>query len=435
MTEKYESPFSSFLWGTATSAHQIEGNNRFNDWWEWEQSGRLKHASGVACDHYRLFRQDIELISKLGHNAYRFSVEWSRIEPEENIWNEVALAYYGDILRELKSRHIEPIVTLHHFTNPVWFMRKGGWLLPDAPALFARFVKKVVSVLGKDVRLWITINEPMIYLYFSYLLGDWPPGNHSFKDSIIVFKNLVRAHVHAYQVIHQIYESALQTQVWVSIAQHMTHMMPCRPNSIRDRLVVTLRRWFVNFLFLEAVQNGMLFFPGLFCEALPRKKSLDFIGINYYSRQFVRSKGWIGADMLGDMCSQDHHGKDICECNSLGWEIYPEGLYQVLKSLRKLKLPVLIAENGICTTDDEQRTRFIRDHVAAVHRAIRESVQVWGYLYWSLVDNFEWDKGFAPRFGIVEVDYQTQTRKVKSSAQELERSCRKLCHGNENHAG
>ena len=417
-----------FLWGAATSSHQVEGDNSANDWWAWEKAGRLKTPSGAACDQYRCFPQDIELIAGLGHNAHRFSLEWSRFEPRENEWNEEAFGHYEAVFKELRARGIEPVVTLHHFTNPQWFNESGGWLRPQAVDYFVRYTEKVVKAFSRYVRFWITVNEPLIFLYFGFYEGTWPPGRNSFSESLVVFRHLLLAHQEAYHTIHGHYQS-LGRPVWVSIAHHMTHFTPCRPGSPLDGMSVSLRNGFVNHLFFRAALTGFLFFPGLFCESLPRQRTLDFLGVNYYTRDFIRFAGFRDGKMLGLACEKSHHSKEVSELNVMGWEVYPEGFYRVLKSLERYRLPVMVTENGICAKDDEQRARFIQDHVAALARAKQEGVPVFGYFYWSLLDNFEWAHGFEPRFGIVEVDYRTQQRKIRESAQVLRESCRKLMGG------
>jgi beta-glucosidase len=418
-----------FLWGCATSSHQVEGNNTANDWWEWEKEGKVPQASGAACNHYQLFRQDIDLMARLGHNAHRLSLEWSRFEPEENCWNDEAFRHYEEVLKELRARGIEPVVTLHHFTNPLWFMKRGGWLRDDAVFYFNRYVKRVAAAYGSLVRFWITINEPVVYLFHGYYTGVWPPGIQSLRDSAIVFKHLLVAHAEAYRTIHKLYENFHRQSVWVSVAKHMTYLTPCRYNYFRDRCAVFLRNWFFNYLFLDAAASGFLFFPGVFCEFLPAHNTLDYLGVNYYRRDFVRFRGLSQPHSLGEACSSDHHRQQIHEVNSLGWEVYPHGLYYLLRSLQRYRLPVMVTENGVCTDDDSQRARFIQNHVHAVRRAMEDGVPVTGYFYWSGLDNFEWHHGFQPRFGIVEVNYENQERKIKESAQVLTECCRKLLSG------
>lgn len=415
----------AFYWGCATSSHQVEGYNELNDWWAWEQQGKIKESSGIACDQYHRFPEDIAFISQLGHNSHRFSIEWSRLEPQAGVWNEKEFLHYEEVLKELAKYSIEPFVTLHHFTNPLWFEKLGGWLSPQASFYFLRYVKKAVERFSPYVRFWITVNEPMVYLYFAYLIGEWPPGMKCYEGSLKVLRHFMTAHIDAYDWIHSHYHSRRE-RVWVSLAKHVTDLTPCRSNSWEDRLTVWMRRWFVNDMMFGAFQNGFLFFPFVFCEFMPKKNTLDFIGINYYTRDFIRFGGWGRPELLGIACEKLHHHQEIRELNAMGWEVYPEGLYQILTRLKKYKLPIIITENGICTEDDTQRVRFIENHLGALSKAQKEGVDVRGYFYWSLLDNFEWAHGFRPRFGIVEVDYKTQKRKIRSSAQTLTTYCRKL---------
>jgi len=418
-----------FLWGAATSSHQVEGNNFFNDWWAWEQAGKVKESSEPACDQYRLFREDIDLLSRLGHRAHRFSLEWSRFEPKENEWDEQAFRHYEEFFQALRVRGIEPVVTLHHFTNPLWFTEKGGWLRPEHVRYFLRYVDRVVQAYGRHVRFWITLNEPLIFLYHGYYAGLWPPGLNSYPDALKVLRHLIGAHLQAYQRIHRHYESVLQKPVWVSIANHMMRFTPCRPASFLDRWAVFLRDWFMNRLFFEASRTGFLFFPGVYCEFLSGKGALDFLGVNYYARDFIRFAGFFQGEAFGNICARDHHARQAGEINAMGWKVYPEGLYEMLRRLKRYRLPILICENGICTQDDLQRERFIRRHLDELVRAKREGVPVKGYLYWSFLDNFEWAHGFEPRFGIVEVDFKTQARKIRESAQVLSDCCRNIESG------
>lgn len=421
-----------FLWGAATSSHQIEGHNHLNDWWDWEQQGKVKEKSDAACNHHELYADDIALVSKLGHNAHRFSLEWSRLEPREGEWDEAAFDHYEDVFRHLAARQITPVVTLHHFTNPTWFTKKGGWLSPETAYYFGRYTQKVVERFSPYVKFWITINEPLIFLYFSYLEGTWPPGLKSFPASMVVFENLLLAHIESYTVIHDFYRLKLQKPVHVSIAKHLGCFTPSNPHSVMDNLSVWLRNWFFNDLFLNALQTGYLFFPGVFSKQLPRQQTLDFIGVNYYQRDFIEFGGFSLLAAIGQSASKEKHKHEIGEINTMGWEIYPQGLYQVLMRLKKYKLPVMITENGTCTQDDDQRSRYIRTHLAALKQASDEGMNVWGYFYWSLMDNFEWAHGFDPRFGIVEVDYITQKRTVRKSAYVLQEICRNLSAGNHN---
>ncbi len=390
----------NFLWGAATSAHQVEGQNIYNDWWLAEQSHVLKEASGEACRHYDFYAQDFEIARELNHNCHRFSIEWSRIEPEEGRFDLLAIEHYRQVIAKLKSRGMEPIVTLHHFTNPIWFAQRGGWADSGFEKYFLRFVDRIVKEFAGQVKFWITINEPLIYSSHSYLFGFWPPQKRSVFQAAKVTFNMARAHIKAYQIIHKIYQEKSLEKPMVSIAANLQAFEICAP-TLKNKLARYLRHKLYNLYFIEK---------------LLRKKALDYIGVNYYSRSLVDARSWRIRALLMDTCSYNHHPLPK---NSLGWDIYPPGLYKLLMALKKYNLPVLIAENGICTEDDDLRWDYIRAHLEELHRAIGRGVKVLGYIYWSLIDNFEWDKGFNPRFGLVHVDYQSQKRTIKASARKL----------------
>jgi beta-glucosidase len=393
-----------FLWGAATAAYQVEGGNDRSDWWPWEKSAG-KECSGRACCHYEKYDQDFDLAQSLSHNAHRFSIEWGRIEPEEGKFSQEALDHYRAVLLALKSRGMEPIITLHHFTNPVWFAALGGWENKKAVQFFLRYAEFVVRALAPHARIWITINEPSIYASHAYLFGVWPPQGKSFWKMLKVENRLTAAHIKAYRLIHQIYRDANLARPSVSIAHHMIALIPCT-QSFRDRFATFLRHKLFNERYLD-----------LFC----RNKALDFIGVNYYSRQLVDVKKWGVRNLFADVCEVGHHPTPK---NSLGWDVYPEGLYQLLLRLKKYELPIMITENGICTSEDIERWEFISSHLKSVHKAMEQGVPLIGYLYWSLLDNFEWDKGFGPRFGLIEMDYKTQNRMVRESAVKFSRICK-----------
>jgi len=415
---------NNFLWGSATSSHQVEGENCDNDWWAWENAGKAPEKSGAACQQYTRFREDFKIAHALHHNAHRFSLEWSRIEPKKGEWNEGALFHYRDVLRALKESHLEPIVTLHHFTNPMWLAEERGWENPEVVALFTRYVRKVAETLGDQVRYWITLNEPLVFVYQGYLRGLWPPGEKNFKKAIRVVRNQIFAHAQAYHVLHQVAQEKHRPQPQVGFSKHAILFSPCRSHALTDRLSTWIRDTFFHDVYLKALTQGLLFYPGIFLEMHPDlKNTLDFIGLNYYTRDFVHFDGWSLPRIFGNVCSLEHHRSEGPR-NALGWEIYPEGLYQMIKRFASLHLPVLITENGICTGQDEARWSFIRAHLIQVHRALEEGHIVLGYLYWSLLDNFEWAEGFRPRFGLVEVDYTTQVRTIRPSARQFSEVCR-----------
>jgi len=393
-----------FLRGAATSSHQVEGNNRWNDWWEYEQSGRLPYASGEACRHYQLYEQDFDLARSWGHNAHRFSIEWSRIEPSEGQWNPEAVAHYQAVIRALRTRGLEPVVTLHHFTNPAWFTRRGGWLRRDSARLFARYVAYVAKHLGAEVQYWLTLNEPTVYVIQGYILGTWPPClTASWFKAALAFRNLGQAHSAAYRVLHR-----SRRDIMVGFAHSALFVMPCDPTRTRDRLAATLRDLLLNRTFFTLIGAH---------------RNLDFIGINYYTRTIVRSVGWGAQALLGQACRLAHH-HNRGPISATGWEVYPHGLAGVLEKFSAFGLPLLITENGIATDDETLRRTFLLEHLQNLAQALEKGMHVLGYLYWSLLDNFEWALGTQARFGLAAVDFTTQQRLPRPCAEDFARVCR-----------
>lgn len=381
----------------------------------------MKTASGLACDHYRRFRDDFDLARELSQNAHRFSVEWSRIEPQEGVFNDEALAHYQDVVRALRERNLEPIVTLHHYTNPRWLEVKGGWTNPQVVELFVRYVRRVVEALGADVRWWLTINEPMVYVWMHYLDGVGPPGEHNLILSYRVMEHLARAHIAAYQVIH---ETAASPPPMVSLATHAQPFVRCRRWWLGDHLIARTTQRMYNQHFLDTLMEGRLRIPyGRVVRIAGAVPSLDFLGMNYYGRVFMRLGMYSAKQWIGRRCSTLHH-REVTERNCMGWDVYPPGIERVIRWARPYRRPVLITENGLCTDDDRQRARFILRHLAHIARAIQSGVTVLGYLYWSLLDNFEWAEGYGPRFGLIEVDYTTQERRIRPSARTFAEVCR-----------
>lgn len=380
----------NFFWGTATSAHQVEGNTN-NDWSEWEQSEkRLKELrsknldpkdfiSGLACDHYNRYERDFDLALALNTNAHRFSIEWSRVEPEEGKFNEAEIEHYRKIAKALRGRGLEPFVTLWHLPFPLWLSHRGGWLAPKSDFYFARYAEKIAASLKGDVRFWLTLNEPEIYASHSYFLGYQPPQKKNIFLYVRIVNKLMEAHKAAYSAIKKIDPDAQ-----VGLAKNNTYFEACRgifPEALFKKFI----DWWWNFRFLDVLRDHQ-----------------DFIGLNYYFH--VRIEG------------RRFNRNSTPWTNDLGWEIYPNGIYRVLKDLKKYQKPVYITENGLADAKDGSRKEFIKQHLLWIHRAIQEGVDARGYFYWSLLDNFEWTHGFAPRFGLYEMDYKTQERKRRQSA-------------------
>ncbi|MFC1480050.1 glycoside hydrolase family 1 protein [Candidatus Omnitrophota bacterium] len=389
-----------FLWGAATSSHQVEGDNSFNDWWQWEKDGHTE-PSGKACDHYHRFREDFLLAKELGHNAHRLGIEWSRLEKDEGVWDQAEWDHYKRVLDELIKLGIEPLVTLNHFTLPLWLARKGGWLNEQSVDLFTRFAAKAIEELGGRTEYWITINEPNILAMLAYFCGQWPPCKKNFSEALVVLKNMLKGHVGAYRRMKEYARSTSGVKSpKIGIAKAVTAFHPCSPFSALDRLFTYCRSRFYNHSFIASAK---------------KKKTLDFIGLNYYFRQFIHHGKPFMKNPLGEVCSLGHHA-DAGETTDMGWEIYPEGLYEVVKSFSRYQLPIFITENGIATNDDTIRQRYLKDHLTQLLRAIKQGSPVIGYLHWSLMDNFEWAEGYSKRFGLVHVDFGSQKRTIRNSA-------------------
>ena len=392
----------SFLWGTSSSAHQVEGNNTNNQWWQWEEQRGDLEKSGIACDHYNRWKEDFDLMADLGYEAHRLSVEWSRIEPSKRHFSKEAIEHYRRIVKYLKSKKIVPIVMLHHYTNPVWFMDEGGWTKQSNIQYFLDFVARVTKEL--DVNYWLTIDEPMVYAFHSYLSDDWPPEGKDIKKAFAVASHMLQAHVEAYGIIH-----ANSPESKVSFSKVIDIFDPVS-NSALDKWSAQVQDYLFNGVLLDSLYEGA---PKPPLSGAPFGDVLDFIGLNYFTRQMC----YFDSDSPDfPLYYFKSKVKDSSETNFMGWEIYPEGIYRALIRMKRFNKPIMITSNGVGTNDDLQRRKFIVNHLKQVHKAIQDGVHVIGYLYWSFLDNFEWDKGFAPRFGLVEVDYHTQERKLRDSA-------------------
>jgi len=344
----------------------------------------------------------------------------ARTRPKNNLrhttFSEEGLAHYRRKLEALRERGMEPVLTVYHYTLPRWLADKGGWENPGIEDYFERFVARVSAEYGDLVRWWITFNEPVVQAFKGWILGQWPPGRvQDFPMALKVVRHMLRAHVKAYHLIHEARPDAM-----VSVAKHALALTPCNPKRRLDRLSVWARTYLFNHLFLDALHTGALRVPGLFWENLPQKGTLDFIGLNYYTRDFVRNTGFSLPGLVGDICTLEHH-QSVGKRNDLGWEIYPEGLAHFLRAYSRYRLPILITENGLPVDHDEDRWTFIFLHLWQVARALDEGIHVVGYLHWSLLDNYEWADGFRARFGLIGVDYATQQRTVRESAKRMAR--------------
>jgi beta-glucosidase len=408
--EKIEFP-KGFLWGAATSAYQIEGGIQ-NDWSAWEKKNALHLAKkaktywqpwqvdkfpeilrsenyicGRACDHYKRYEEDFDIAQSLGLNAFRISIEWSRIEPEEGKFDQQEIEHYRKVLKAIRKRGMEPFVTLWHWTNPLWLAKIGGPENKIFPFYFSRYAEYVVANLKDQVQNWITLNEPTSVIFNAYTKGLWPPQKKNPLSVFRVFKNLSKAHNDGYGKIHKLHPEGK-----VGFSNIIPYLEPFNKNSILDRMTTGIFRYYSTEKFMRMTKNKH-----------------DFLAVQYYFHNLVKFPGL-----------RKNKNEQITD---LGWEIYPEGIYHLLKDLKKYNLPVYITENGLADAKDEKRAKFIKDHLRWIQKAIQEGVDVRGYFHWSLLDNFEWDKGFWPRFGLAEIDYKTMKRTIRPSALEYKKIC------------
>ncbi len=401
---------AGFLWGAATAAHQVEGGLD-NDWKAFEaQPGNVKQGdtSAVGVGHYDRFDEDLALAQDMGHNAHRLSLEWSRLEPTRGRWDWAAVAHYHAVFQAMRRRGLRPLVTLHHFTNPAWLAARGGWDDARAIADFGRFAAFVGREYGAEVDTWITINEPNVYGYMAYHAGAWPPKVRDPQASLRVQANLARGHAEAYHALHAHDRRDADgdgTAAAVGVAQHIALYDPYWDASPLDRAQAGFSDDVFNRSFLRAVTTGELRFwypgvRGVWGNHPAARSSVDFLGVNYYTRWRCATFG--PAFRLATPGSPT---------NALGWEIYPAGIRRALGLANEYaalpdgrRVPLMVTENGIDDRDGQARSAYLVAHVQEVARAIADGLDVRGYMHWTLMDNFEWSEGYAPRFGLYGVD-------------------------------
>ena len=376
-----------------------------------EQSGTGTEA-GLACDWWRIAEDDFDLMATMGHTTHRLSVEWSRIEPEDGVFDARAVARYRELLKGLRQRGIEPMVTLFHFTTPLWLTRQGGWCSRASVVRFRRYARHAVEQFGDLVKLWCPVNEPNVYASLGYLFGEHAPGTRSLPLCFRVLGHLLRAHGAAYRIIH-----ALDGSAKVGLAKSMQVFDPLDAASRASVQVARLLDRLVNGLSLQAVGDGRLGFPvglGLGVHG-PLVDSTDLFGVNYYNRRRVGLHGGRGGRLPMLHTTPGAEVSDSGRNGTYG-EVYPAGLYRVLKRVAALGKPVYVTENGLPDADDSKRPRFIPTYLSQVQRAITEGVDVRGYYHWSFIDNFEWSEGWSLRFGLVALNPSTQARNPRPSA-------------------
>ncbi len=384
-----------FFWGASTAAHQVEGGNH-NQWTVWElarakESAQTAHrhlgtlhnwdeikgraeepdnyVSGDGVEHYKRYKEDFDLVQSMNLNSFRFGIEWSRLEPEEGVWDQDALTHYKRYIAELRRRKIEPFLNIWHWTVPVWFAEKGGFEKRENLEYFYRFVGMISNELIDDVEYVITLNEPNVDASFAYLLGLHPPAKRNLLTYCKVYYNLARAHKGAYDILKR-----KKPTLHIGIAMQLANIQAKRPHNELDQMTTRVMRYVWNWWFLRRI-----------------RKKQDFIGINYYFSDYYKGFGV--------------KKNPTIPVNDMGWYMEPEGIYPlILRAWSRFKKPIFITENGLADAHDQHRQWWIEETIIAMERAISEGVDLRGYFHWSLLDNFEWQDGWWPKFGLVHVD-------------------------------
>ncbi len=409
----------SFLWGTATSAYQVEGGDTNSQWYLWEHAKdrqgnpRILHGDtcGWACDEWNRYPEDVRLMKSLGLNAYRFSVEWSKIEPREGVFDREAILHYQQLCDTLLKAGIEPVVTLHHVTDPIWFAEKGGWEKEENIQDFVKFAIHIVRALGERVRIYCTINEPAVYAMESYFSGTFPPGKEDLRLTALVLRNLLIAHVQTYHAIKALPGGK---EKYVGIVKNITLVDPWNKWSLPDWLFSRLSDQAFNGTTIDFFRTGRFRFwmPGMVFlnyEDTAAVHSLDFFGLNYYSH-YLYHFSFDPKKAFKPKIPENEIMTDM------EYSVYPEGFYRAVRRVAVLGVPVMVTENGIADARDDRREMFIRRHLFALSKAIREGYDVCGYFYWSLLDNFEWAEGYSKKFGLYAMDPVTLERTMRNGA-------------------
>lgn len=395
-----------FYWGASTASHQVEGGTH-NQWTVWEL-GHAQHLARTAAKrydwlpvwpeikteatkpenyvsdkgvkHFERFESDFDYLNELNLNAFRFGIEWSRLEPEEGEWDETAVEHYRRYIAALKQRGIEPFLNLWHWTVPVWFEEKGGFTKRSNLKYFLRFAQKIAEEYGHDLHYVITLNEPNVYTSFGYITGEWPPSQTSYVNAAKVYWHLIVAHKKIYKIFKKRHPN-----IQIGVATQLANIQAKRPHNWIDQFTTKFMRYAWNWWFLHRIRNQQ-----------------DFIGFNYYFTDYYRNF---------------RKDNPTVPLNDLGWYMEPEGLYPLLLRVwARYKKPIFVTENGVADANDKYRRWWLEETIVAMERALSEGVDLRGYMHWSLLDNFEWAYGWWPKFGLVAVDRTTMRRKVRPSA-------------------
>jgi len=395
-----------FFWGVATSSFQIEGHIE-NDFTEWEKEGKFKKAGlepiyDNGTNHWLIWKDDFDLLKELGVNAYRFSLEWARIQPKINQFSEKALDQYDRMVDYLLKNEIEPFLTLHHFTHPIWFHEFSPWHNDNSIEIFYNYVEKIVMRFKDRIKFWITFNEPLVWVMAGYGEGNFPPGIKNPEMMMIALSNILEAHKKIYDLIKSINSDAK-----IGIANHFIVFKNERDWFLLDKAVRNRIDQFFNRMIPDAFVTNKLIanLPTIlkFEREIELDNKIDFWGVNYYYRLFTKFK--LSLDNPFHFYTK-HPETDT------GWEIYPKGILKILKMISNYGKPIIITENGIAINNEEVRKKFLKKHLKFVYKAIKDNIDVRGYFYWSLTDNYEWLYGKSKRFGLIFVDYESNYKRI-----------------------
>jgi beta-glucosidase len=402
---------TAFHWGVATSAFQIEGNVE-NDMTAWEARGGFRQNGKdpkyeKAADHWNRWRTDFQLLGQLKVNAYRFSLEWSRIQPKPDVFDSNVLEVYGEMITDLKKRHITPFLTLHHFTHPSWFHDRCPWHKEESVEAYLSFVEKIAQRFGTEVDWYITFNEPQVWALAAYGDAKFPPGEKDLNKMMLALYHMLKAHRSAYQIIKKINPKAK-----IGIAKNFILFRALRKSNPLDKSLTRFVRYFYNRMFVEAFSTDRLEinFPLLisFKRDIDLNNLIDFWGINYYYRLHVHFRLSLGLPF--DFKFIHRSGEGVSD---MGWESHSNGLYKTAKWLAKKGKPIIITENGIATNDDRKRIEYLQNHMRIIRKIQKKGIDLRGYFYWSFLDNYEWLEGTSARFGLIGIDYQNDLARIE----------------------
>jgi len=389
------------LLGVATAATQIEGGEVNSNWNDWYRQGKIKDGTNPATgnDHWEKWEEDVQLMADMGIQIYRFGIEWARLMPAPGTVNEEAVAQYRREILALKAKGIAPLLTIHHFSNPMWFENMGAFTRRENLHYFLELVELTVDRFGDLVSDYITINEPNVYATNSYFFGQWPPAKTSLTDTIRVMENLCYCHIKAYNLLHEKRAAMGYGDTKVGVANHLRVFAPRDPKNLWHKLAAGLSEYLFQGMLLKAMSLGEFQFPMRNFGKLPKGEYSDFNGVNYYTRSTVAG--------LGDGVRENSPRND------LDWEIYPDGIVECAAKLQAiLPRPLWVTENGTCDNDDRFRSRYIYEHLKNLSESDLPFAR---YYHWCFCDNFEWIEGNSAKFGLVSVDPQTRERAVKES--------------------